>query len=382
MKATVTILGITQTLAWASSYYLPAILALPIARDTGIDSLQVFAAFSASLVVSAVLGPRVGRTIDAIGGREVLAISNIAFATGLVLLAMATSAIGVWSAWLVLGIGMGLGLYDAGFATLGRIYGDKARPAITGITLIAGFASTLGWPLTAWGDSTIGWRDTCLVWAAVHALIALPMNRFLLPKPSISIEEKHEAQTARIPMDRNMLLLGFAFAAAWMVTSAMAVHLPRILQASGASATEAIAAGMLVGPAQVGARIIEASWLSRFHPMTSLRLACIAHPLGATLLAIVGGAFPALFVILHGAGNGILTIARGTVPLAIFGAQNYGLQLGILGAPARVAQAIAPLLFAWLIDRMGAGILLVTSGLMITALISLAWVRAQDPLAP
>jgi len=378
MKATVTILGITQTLAWASSYYLPAILALPIARDTGIDSLQVFAAFSVSLVISAALGPRVGRTIDAIGGREVLAISNIAFAAGLTILATATSATGVWLAWMVLGIGMGLGLYDVGFATLGRIYGDKARSAITGITLIAGFASTVGWPLSAWGDSTIGWRATCLVWAAVHVFVALPMNRFLLPKPTITVADKHAAQSARIAMDRNMFLLSFAFAAAWMVTSAMAVHLPRILQESGASATAAIAAGMLVGPAQVGARIIEASWLSRFHPMFSLRLACLAHPVGATLLAAVGGAFPAVFVILHGAGNGILTIARGTVPLAIFGPQNYGLRLGILGAPSRVAQAAAPLLFAWLIDRMGAGILLVTSGLLVAAFISLLWVRPQE----
>ena len=378
MKTTVTVLGITQTLAWASSYYLPAILALPIARDTGIDSLQVFAAFSVSLLISAVLGPRVGRTIDAFGGREVLAMSNIAFAAGLMILSMATSGSGVWCAWLVLGVGMSLGLYDAGFATLGRIYGDKARSAITGITLIAGFASTVGWPLTAWGDSTIGWRATCLVWACVHVLIALPMNRFLLPKFTSTSAEKQAAQNAQVPLDRNMLLLGFAFASAWMVTAAMAVHLPRILQATGASATEAIAAGMLIGPAQVGARIIEAGWLSRFHPMVSLRLACFAHPLGAALLTVSGAAFPAVFVVLHGAGNGILTIARGTVPLAIFGPQNYGLRLGLLGAPARIAQAASPLLFAWLIDHMGAGILLATSGFLLAALLALAWVRPQQ----
>lgn len=375
MKGTVTVLGITQTIAWASSYYLPAILALPIAHDTGIDHLQVFAAFSVSLIISAVLGPKIGRTIDALGGREVLAISNLAFAAGLIILAMATSAIGVWFGWLVLGLGMALGLYDAGFATLGRIYGDQARSAITGITLIAGFASTIGWPLTAWGESELGWRTTCLIWAAVHVFIAMPMNRFLLPKPTITKAEKEAAQSARLPIDRNMLLLGFAFAAAWMVTSAMAVHLPRVLQTMGASTTEAIAAGMLVGPAQVGARLIEASWLSRFHPMVSLRIACFAHPLGAALLSVIGGAFPALFVVLHGAGNGILTIARGTVPLAIFGPQNYGLRLGLLGAPARFAQAFAPLLFAWLIDRMGAAVLLVTSGLLLAALVSLFWVK-------
>jgi len=154
----VIVLGTTQTLAWASSYYLPAILADRIANDLGISSTWFFAAFSSSLVISALIGPRVGRTIDAIGGRDVLVVSNIVIAAGLVALAFAHSQTMLWFAWLVLGVGMGLGLYDTAFATLGRIYGTNARSAITGITLIAGFASTVGWPLTAWGASELGWR--------------------------------------------------------------------------------------------------------------------------------------------------------------------------------------------------------------------------------
>lgn len=144
-------LGTTQTLAWASSYYLPAILADPIGRDLGVSSNWIFGAFSASLVISAMLGPRIGRQIDLVGGRQVLSASNLTIAGGLVLLGFSYSVPVMAIAWLVLGIGMALGLYDAAFATLGRIYGTEARGSITGITLMAGFASTVGWPLTAWG---------------------------------------------------------------------------------------------------------------------------------------------------------------------------------------------------------------------------------------
>src|SRR5271154_2190363 len=132
-------LGTTQTLAWASSYYLPAILADPIGRDLGVSSNWVFAAFSASLVLAAVLGPRVGRQIDLGGGRSVLSASNLSLSVGLVLLGFSYSIPVLMAAWLLLGVGMGFGLYDAAFAALGRIFGEAARRSITGITLMAGF---------------------------------------------------------------------------------------------------------------------------------------------------------------------------------------------------------------------------------------------------
>ena len=174
-------LGTAQTLAWGSSYYLPAILADPIARDLGISSNWFFAAFSASLVISGLLGPRVGRQIDRVGGRQVLCASNVLLAAGLALLGASTSVWMMSAAWILLGIGMGLGLYDAAFGALGRIYGSDARGAITGITLIAGFASTVGWPLSSLGLETIGWRETCYAWAAAHIVIGLPLN-LLLPR--------------------------------------------------------------------------------------------------------------------------------------------------------------------------------------------------------
>jgi MFS family permease len=370
-------LGTTQTLAWASSYYLPAIVADPIAHDLGISSNWIFAAFSVALVISAVLGPRIGRQIDRVGGRQVLCLSNLTIAGGLALLGLAASIPMLAVAWLLIGIGMGLGLYDAAFAALGRIYGDTARGAISGITLFAGFASTVGWPLTAWGLQTIGWRDTCFAWAAANILIGLPINLLMLPAVTGAEVVAQTAVKPRIPIDRTMVLLAFAFASAWTVTGAMAAHLPRILEAAGATSVQAVTAGALIGPAQVAARIFEMSFLSRYHPVVPTRLACMGHPVGAAILAIAGGGAASLFAIFHGAGNGILTIARGTLPLAIFGPDNYGYRLGIIGAPARMAQAAAPLAFGLLIDRMGSRILIVSSALSLAALLALFLLRRQ-----
>lgn len=369
-------LGTTQTLAWASSYYLPALLADPIARDLGISTNWIFGAFSASLVISAMLGPRIGRQIDLFGGRQVLSASNLTIAAGLVLLGLSQSLAVMAFAWLVLGIGMAMGLYDAAFAALGRIYGTEARRPITGITLMAGFASTVGWPLTAWGLAHIGWRDTCFAWAAANILIGLPLNFVMLPAIKGAKQAAATAEKPHLPLDRTMILLAFVFAAVWTVTGAMAVHFPRILEITGATHVEAIAAGALIGPAQVFARILEASVLARFHPLWSTRLACLTHPIGAAVVAIVGAPAASAFALLHGSGNGILTIARGTLPLSMFGPKDFGYRLGIIGAPARMAQAVAPLAFGLLIDVMGAKVLMVSSALSLSALAAVFLIRA------
>jgi predicted MFS family arabinose efflux permease len=373
----IAVLGTTQTPAWASTYYLPAILADWISDELGIPSSWFFATFSGSLVVAAMVGPRVGRTVDAIGGREVLAASNLIIAIGLAALAFAHAQPMLWFAWLVLGLGMGVGLYDTAFAALGRIYGTDARSAITGITLAAGFASTVGWPLTAWGATELGWRETCLAWSAANLLLGLPLNYFLLPKPTDVAAARQSEGKPHVPIGRTMIILGLAFAASWMVVAAMAVHLPRLLEAAGATSVQAVAAGALIGPAQVGARLLEASVLKHFHPMVSARLSVALHPIGAAVLALFGAAAaPGAFAVLHGAGSGILTIARGTVPLAMFGPENYGYRLGLLGAPSRVAMAAAPLLFGLLIERYGAGALVFSSALSLGALIGLCTLKA------
>lgn len=192
--ATVAALGTAQTLAWASTYYLPAIVAAPMAGDLGVSVPTVFAAFSVALMVSAFLGPHSGRAIDRWGGRPVLMATNIVFATGLALLGASQGTATLFLAWAVIGVGMGSGLYEAAFAALVRLYGTASRNPITGITLFAGFASTIGWPLTAWVATQFGWREACYVWAGLHLLLGLPLN-WSLPKATAPAE----AAAASVP---------------------------------------------------------------------------------------------------------------------------------------------------------------------------------------
>jgi len=200
-----------------------------------------------------------------------------------------------------------------------------------------------------------------------HVVVGLPLNLLALPRLRMSASSETAVKKPHVPMHRAMWLLGFAFAAGWVVSTAMAAHLPRVLEAAGASTAEAIAASALVGPAQVAARLLEAGFLSRYHPLVSARLSTITHPIGAGLLISLGGWLAIPFTLLHGAGNGILTIARGTVPLAVFGPDNYGYRLGLIGAPARILQAGAPIVFELLVDRFGAFALIFTSLICLAA---------------
>ena len=378
---TVAVIGTTQTLTWASSYYLPAILAEPIAAGLGVSKALFLGFFSASLLLQAALGPMIGRAIDRHGGRGVLVLSNLVLAGGLGWLALAQGSVGLAGAWILLGIGMALGLYDSAFAALTTLYGREARAPITGITLIAGFASTLGWPVSAVLNQHFGWRGACLGWAAVNLLICLPMNRLLIPRPASPVRSA-AAEEAEGPAPSNgMAVLAFVFGAVGFVTGAMAAHLPRLLELAGASAGAAITSASLMGPAQAAARLFEFGVLKRLHPLVSTRLALLMHPLGAAFLGALGGPAASVFALLHGAGNGLLTISRGTLPLALFGPTGYGLRTGIIVAPARVTTAAAPLLFGLLLDAMGTRALLVSAGLSLAALGALALLRAQPASA-
>ena len=371
-------LGISQTLAWASSYYLPAILADPIGDGIGVPRAWVFGAFSVSLLIAAAAGPRAGRFIDGHGGRGVLVASNIVLAAGLLALAAASGRVSLLAAWGILGIGMALGLYDAAFATLTALYRNAARGPITGITLFAGFASTVSWPISSFLNEAIGWRETCLVWAALNLGLGIPLNLFLLPSLAPPPRDEQTEPTSPIGWRpyKEMLLLAFVFAAAWFVTGAMASHLPELLVQAGVAPLAAVAAAALVGPAQVAARVGEFIMRRRIHPLVSARIAASLHPIGAAALFLIGPPGAVAFVLLYGAGNGLLTIARGTVPLAVFGPEGYGERTGLLGAPARAAQALAPVMFSFLLDAGWRPALFASAGLCLAALGALLCLHA------
>lgn len=384
-------LGTAQTLAWASSYYLPAMLARPMAADLGVAEPTVFAAFSAALGVSALVGPQAGRSIDRWGGRPVLMATSGLFALGLALMAGAQGPLGLFAAWAVLGLAMGSGLYEAAFASLVRLYGTGARSGITGITLIAGFASTVGWPLSAALEQAWGWRGACAAWAALHLAVGLPLNAALPradradradPAGPTPVAAPPEAPAAAAPLSgapraplSTAALLSWVFAVTLFISTAMAAHLPHLLAAVGTAPGAVIALGALVGPAQVAGRLLEFGLLRQLHPLVSARAAALMHPLGAALLAVLGAPVAAVFALLHGAGNGLLTITKGTLPLALFGASGYGQRQGLLMLPARLAQALSPWLFGLLLARLGAGALWASAALALSAVGALLLIR-------
>ncbi|ARU03528.1 hypothetical protein CCO03_01465 [Comamonas serinivorans] len=419
-------LGIAQTFAWGSTYYLPAILATPMAADLGVTASFVFAAFSMSLLVTAVLGPWFGRAIDQRGGRPFMAATSVIFAVSLLMLALAQGRWTLILAWVGIGIGSAMGLYEAAFATVVRLYGASARGAITGITLIGGFTGTVSWPLSTFLEAHLGWRWACVVWAAINLLVCLPLYLSLPPErqeapaltspagqpggigatpsttPSATLSPATTASPLAVPTaapqaaphapgtvttapagapangmgvrlnDPRVLLLAFLFAALGIVATAMASQLPGVLMASGVSAGTALWVSMLVGPTQVAARIVELRFMGNRSPMLSTWLATGLHPVGALCLLLLGPPAALVFGLVHGVGNGLLTIARGALPLAIFGPKGYGQLQGWLLAPARITQAFTPWWFGLALASWGGQALWLTAGLSVLGLLALA----------
>lgn len=347
-------LGVTQLIGYGCTSYLPATLAKAQASSLGVSTAFVFGAYSGGLLISALLGPAAGRAVDRHGARRPLALGSLVLTLALIGMAAAQDGVQLALAWLVLGAGMALALYDIAFAGLVGWFGQDARRSITGVTLIAGFASTIAWPLSAWMEGACGWRATALFWAATNLLIALPLH-WTLPRPTAPASAAHAAlgdvDTPEPGAALKMALLATALAVMAGVGSVMAAHLPPLLIGLGASATAAIAAGMLVGPAQVAARLGEFFLVRRIHPLVSARVAVSMFPAGAALLLLLGPLAAAPFAALYGAGNGLFTIVRGTLPLVLFGSRNYGRRLGMLSVPSRLIGAVAPLIFALGMER-------------------------------
>jgi len=365
----ITVLGLTQIMAWGSSYYLPAVIAPALARDTGWPLAWVVGGLSLGLLVAGLISPRVGSSIERHGGRNVLAFSAVSIGAGQIGLAVAPSLAAYIAAWLVIGFGMGAGLYDAAFATLGRLYGHGARSAITTLTLFGGFASTVCWPISAFLLAAIGWRGACLAYAAVQLLIALPLYLTLLPRgvpqrSAVSEVDRNATVTpAGNPSLLVMTLLATTITLAAVISSTLSVHLLSILQAGGLALAAAVGLGALVGPSQVTARAIE-MMIARYHHPIWTKLASASF-VAIGVLALWTG-MPAVPVALgfYGAGIGLESIARGTLPLALFGPSGYAKLMGRLAMPSLIAQAAAPSMGALLMEWAGAqGTLAVLGGL-------------------
>ena len=357
------LIGIAQILIWGGSFFLLAVLSRPIMAETGWGREIVYGALSLSILVSAFTLPYISRLVSQHGGKEILAMSGVVTALGLLLMAFSYHIAMFFVAWMVIGFGMALGLYDSLFAVLGNIFGLKAKAAITSITLISGFCTTIVWPIQAYSVSTFGWRATCLFGAVVLVALIWPIYHYALPKVQSepSVNKNKSNMTMSLPK-QTYYLMSSIFIMTSIIMTVMSVQLIDILQENGIALGVAIAISALLGPSQVASRVLD--MLIKFdHPIKSLLVSVILVALGISLL-IISPQYAALAVVIYGAGNGLRSIIRGTLPLMLVRKEEYAFLMGKLARPSLIAQAMTPLIAGYMIDMFDAHTVLYSVALL------------------
>lgn len=349
----VVVLGLVQILSWGGSFYLMAVMANPISAETGWSQQWIYAALSVGILVSGLLAPLSGRIIARTGGRVLLAWSGAVMAAGLVIMGLSHSLPIFLAAWVIIGVGMAMGLYDALFATLGTRYGGQARSAITGITLISGFCTTLVWPGTALLIHLLEWRGACFAIAAMLTLLVLPAYYYALPGAALTprpAAASASAQQSDLAPSRFWLLCAI-FTLASVIMTAISVQLITLLQASGYTLASALAISAIMGPCQVGSRLVDVAF-KRGHPIWTAFFSVGLVAIGLLLLALFPQ-FALLSMVLYGAGNGLRAIVRGTLPLAMVKPEAYAVVVGRMARPALIGQALTPLAGGYVFATLG-----------------------------
>jgi MFS family permease len=355
----VPVLGVTQILAWGTLFYPPVLTVPPIAAAHGWSLAFAMSGLSVGLLAAGLIAPAVGRMIDRHGGHVVMTVGSLAGAAGLVALVLAAHPVAYLAAWVLIGAAMAASLYDPAFATLGRIFGAAARQPITVLTFMGGLASTASWPATHVLLEACGWRGTYLIYAALLALVAAPLHAFALPR------ERHDPQALPLvtgappPVHLPARGLPFwlvvsGFAAYAFVPSGLSAHLLAIFGRAGIDPATVVLIGALFGPAQVTSRLCEFAFAGGAHPLNLARAAFGLIVCAFIVLGIAGISAPvaAAFAVMFGVSNGLVTIARGTVPLVLFGPAGYGRLIGRIAGPWLVMQSAAPLVLAFIAERL------------------------------
>lgn len=388
----VSVLGVTEILSWGALFYPPVLTVPLIAADHGWSKAFAMGGFSVGLFVGGLVSRYVGALIDRFGGHVVMPFGSLVGAAGLLGLVYAPNALAYYAAWTVIGAAMAAALYDPAFATLGRIFGRGARAPITTLTLAGGFASTVSWPATQILIDAIGWRGAYLVYAALLVTVAAPLHAFALPRQrAFHIGRETEGEAAAAPEAKPgavlpahglaYVLVAAAFSAYAFVPSALSAQLLAIFQRFGLTAATVVIIGMLFGPAQVLARICELAFGRNLHPLWTARLAIGLLAAAFVLLALLpfSALLAAGFAVMYGMANGLMTIARGTVPLALFGAAGYGRLIGRMAGPYLVVQAAAPVCLSFVAERTSDAVgLAVVAAFAAAALVCFAVIRRPE----
>lgn len=381
-------LGITQIVGWGTTHYMPAVLAAPTATGLGLSPTAVLGAFSWGLLVAGLTARPAGRMIDRHGARIVMSLASAIASAGLLVLAISDGLAGLLLGWTLIGLALRSILYDGAFAALTALAGAGARRAISLLTLLGGLASTAFWPIGVWLDAELGWRTTLVVYAALNLLVCLPLHwRFagggVRAAPSASASAASAPAHSGLGLSDSqrrtaLWLLGATFTLHAFVASTMSAHLVMLLDGLGLGTAVVVSAAALMGIAQVIARLVEMFLQSRFSSVALAPPSVALLPAGFIVALVWPGAAPAaaLFVILYGCANGLMTIVRGSLPLAVFGSRGYGELLGTVAGPALAVAALAPVAFSALVQATGP-----RAGLMLLAALSIGSFAAIGALA-
>ncbi|CAB3695874.1 MFS transporter [Achromobacter pulmonis] len=376
-------LGLTQLVGWGVTFYLIGALGPDMAADLGWDPATIYGGFSCAIVVMALVSPLAGRAVDQWGGHRVMPVGATLAAAACAALAAAHGLAAYFAAWMLLGVGMRLCLYDAAFAALARAAGPAARRPMSQITLFGGLASTVMWPVGHALSDWLGWRGAVLAYGAlalatVPLYLALPRARYAAPVPAAG---QAGAGLARNASERRLASLLYASIA--MLTNFLAAgnaaHLIPLLSGLGLAKALAVNVAALWGVGQFASRLADVALGSRLHPLTLTLAVSALLPLGFVLALLSGGHLLALaaYALLYGACNGLLTITRGTLPLALFDLRGYGAMVGVLLIPSFLLTAAAPLAYAWVVGRHGAqaamGLSAGLATLILAAALALRW---------
>jgi MFS family permease len=365
--------GIGQILLWGGSLFLLAVLAEPIMKETGWPHQWVYGSLSLAMLVSGLLAPAIGRRINREDRNTVLLYSGIVMGAGLFLVAVSNHIVFFLCGWAVIGIGMAMGLYDALFASLGKRHGRSAGMAITQVTLISGFCSTVVWPLLSVLLEHHGWRTACMIYGAILIVVIFPMHKWALRSSKEIMEEAPGDSNENTSPQKDIssgtyYLLLTSFTISSILMTGIYVHLIDILTNKNISLKEAVGIGALLGPSQVGTRILEIV-LPKRSPVKTAILASLAVFLGLSLL-MLSPAIAIAGVIIFSMGNAMRSILRGTLPLWIYGSGSYASILGRLARPPLIAQAFTPFAAGYLIRNFGTAVFLQV--LCVLALVNVA----------
>jgi MFS family permease len=365
MVVAVNALGITQITAWGTSFYCLGVLAKPIVADTGWPLTTVFLGFSVALLVMGFISTWVGRLIDRVGARAVMCVGTIIVSVGLVALSQVRDPASYLVVWAILGIGMRCCLYDAAFAALVQVTASRGRTAISYLTLYGAYASTVFWVIGYYLNEAYGWRGTLIAFAAINLAICLPLNWFGLAHRDPP-EDRAAPVTTATPspdgpvLEGRMRLIGIFLFALIMslngfVFGIISIQLVPLLEAAGLAGATAVWVASLKGHGQFAGRVVEIFFGRNLKAMTIARIAIGVVPASLVLLFLARGELSQLvaFTLLLGAAQGVITIVRGAVPLALFGVEGYGAVLGVIATPILLVNAFSPAIFALLVDQFG-----------------------------